>query len=50
VLLERKRKINDFLPLRASANNATSVDGTKIYVTFTTPTPVQGGLLEVPAY
>jgi hypothetical protein len=29
---------------------ATSVDGTKIYVTFTTPTPVQGGLLQVPAF
>jgi hypothetical protein len=29
---------------------ATSVDGSKIYVTFTTPTNLQGGLLEVPAF
>jgi hypothetical protein len=29
---------------------ATSVDGTKIYVTFTTPSNVQGGLLELPAF
>jgi hypothetical protein len=29
---------------------ATSTDVTKIYVTFTTPTAVQGGLLELPAF
>ena len=29
---------------------ATSVDGSKIYVTFTTPTKLQGGLLEVPVF
>ena len=29
---------------------ATSVDGTKIYVTFTTPTNLQGGVLALPAF
>src|SRR5262249_17873221 len=47
----RRVTINS-LPLENFTINgiATSVDSTKIYVTFTTPTPVQGGLLEVPAY
>ena len=41
----------DSLPLDNFTINgiATSTDGTKIYVTFTTPTNVQGGLLELPA-
>jgi hypothetical protein len=42
----------DSLPLDNFTINgiATSTDGTKIYVTFTTPTTVQGGLLELPAF
>jgi hypothetical protein len=42
----------DSLPLDNFSINgiATSTDGTKIYVTFTTPTNVRGGLLEVPAF
>jgi hypothetical protein len=42
----------DSLPLNNFAINgiATSTDGTKIYVTFTSPTPVQGGLLELAAF
>ena len=42
----------DSLPLDNFTINgiATSTDGTKIYVTFTTPTNVQGGLLELPAF
>jgi hypothetical protein len=42
----------DSLPLENFAINgiATSVDGKNIYVTFTTPTHLQGGLLEVPAF
>jgi len=40
------------IPLNNFAINgiATSVDGSKIYVTFTTPTNLQGGLLEVPTF
>ena len=35
----------------ARANDiATSPDGTKIFVTFTTPRAEQGGLLELPAF
>jgi hypothetical protein len=42
----------DSLPLDNFAINgiATSTDGTKIYVTFTTPTTVQGGVLALPAF
>jgi hypothetical protein len=42
----------DSLPLDNFTINgiATSTDETKIYVTFTTPTAVQGGLLELPAF
>jgi hypothetical protein len=42
----------DSLPLDNFTINgiATSTDGTKIYVTFTTPTTVQGGVLALPAF
>ena len=36
--------------IATSVVDATSADATKIYVTFTTPTTLQGGLLEVPAF
>ena len=36
--------------IATSVVDATSADATKIYVTFTTPTNLQGGLLEVPAF
>ena len=47
-----RRVTIDSIPLENFAINgiATSVDGSKIYVTFTTPTNLQGGLLEVPAF
>jgi hypothetical protein len=47
-----RRVTIDSIPLNNFALNgiATSVDGSKIYVTFTTPTNLQGGLLEVPAF
>jgi hypothetical protein len=47
-----RRVTIDSIPLNNFAINgiATSVDGSKIYVTFTTPTNLQGGLLEVPAF
>jgi hypothetical protein len=47
----RRVTINS-LPLENFTINgiATSLDSTKIYVTFTTPTNVQGGLLELPAF
>jgi hypothetical protein len=47
-----RRVTIDSIPLDNFAINgiATSVDGSKIYVTFTTPTNLQGGLLEVPAF
>jgi hypothetical protein len=47
-----RRVTIDSIPLDNFAINgiATSTDGTKIYVTFTTPTNLQGGLLEVPAF
>jgi hypothetical protein len=36
--------------IATSVDGATSADASKIYVTFTTPTNLQGGLLEVPAF
>jgi hypothetical protein len=47
-----RRVTIDSIPLENFTINgiATSVDGTKIYVTFTTPTNLQGGLLELPAF
>jgi hypothetical protein len=47
-----RRVTIDSIPLNNFAINgiATSVDGSKIYVTFTTPTNLQGGLLELPAF
>jgi hypothetical protein len=47
-----RRVTIDSIPLDNFAINgiATSVDGSKIYVTFTTPTNLQGGLLEVPTF
>ena len=47
-----RRVTIDSIPLDNFAINgiATSVDGSKIYVTFTTPTNLQGGLLEVQAF
>jgi hypothetical protein len=47
-----RRVTIDSIPLDNFAINgiATSVDGSKIYVTFTTPTKLEGGLLEVPAF
>jgi hypothetical protein len=47
-----RRVTIDSIPLNNFAINgiATSVDGSKIYVSFTTPTNLQGGLLEVPAF
>ena len=36
--------------IATSVNGATSADATKIYVTFTTPTNLQGGVLALPAF
>jgi hypothetical protein len=51
-VVEIRRVTIDSIPLNNFAINgiATSVDGSKIYVTFTTPTKLQGGLLEVSAF
>jgi hypothetical protein len=47
-----RRVTIDSIPLNNFNLNgiATSVDGSKIYVTFTTPSNVQGGLLELPSF
>ena len=47
-----RRVTIDSIPLNNFSVNgiATSPDGAKIYVTFTTPTRVKGGLLELPAF
>jgi hypothetical protein len=47
-----RRVTIDSIPLNNFAINgiATSVNGNKIYVTFTTPTNLQGGLLEVSTF